>query len=70
MSRYQRIVGAERSALIAEMVSEYNAGRTVREIATAHEMSYGNTYKILRQSGQVSMRRRGPAYARSRKETP
>ena len=53
-----KIVGPQRHELTQQIVQEYLAGSTVRELAQRHGRSYGWIYTLLREGG-VALRRRG-----------
>ncbi|WP_103338190.1 helix-turn-helix domain-containing protein [Amycolatopsis sp. CA-126428] len=43
---------------VDEVVAQYEAGQTVREVAAAQGVSYGKVYRLLAEAG-VRMRPRG-----------
>ena len=53
-----RIMGAERAALTAQVMTRYLAGDSIREIANRYGRSYGFTHYIVVESG-TPMRPRG-----------
>lgn len=55
-----RITGAEREALISQVVSGYGSGQSIRALAGETGRSYGAVHRILTESG-VTFRRRGGA---------
>jgi Mor family transcriptional regulator len=50
--------GGERSQLSATLVREYEAGISVRSLAVKHQISCGQAYRILKETG-ICMRPRG-----------
>jgi hypothetical protein len=43
---------------VGEVIGQYEAGQTVRQVAAAHGVSYGKAYRLLVDAG-VKMRPRG-----------
>jgi hypothetical protein len=60
-----RITGPARTKLANEVTKQYTKGRSIRELASAHNRSYGFVHRLLAESG-VTLRGRGGA-TRSRK---
>ncbi|MBP5906854.1 transcriptional regulator [Streptomyces sp. LBUM 1478] len=58
-----RIKGPERQAIARNLGKEYNAGATIRGLATERSMSYGTVRKLLLEA-KVQMRGRGGRVAR------
>lgn len=56
----QRLVGGARDDLRQTLVTEYEAGRSIRDLAVAHDISIGLSRNLLVESGVV-LRRRGGA---------
>lgn len=54
------LVGDERAELAKNLREKYLSGRTVRQLAEAHSLSYGRTQKLLLEAG-TEMRPRGGA---------
>jgi hypothetical protein len=55
-----RVTGTDRSKLAADLKSRYDAGESIRSLATATGRSYGFIHRILTEHG-VSLRGRGGA---------
>lgn len=55
-----RVTGAERSKLAAELKKKYDAGQSIRSLASATGRSYGFVHRILSESG-ANLRGRGGA---------
>jgi hypothetical protein len=66
----QRVTGAERTKLAKRYATAYNKGKAIREIAEAEGRSYGFVHRVLAESPEVTLRKRGGATrskARSKK---
>ncbi|MFI6485186.1 helix-turn-helix domain-containing protein [Nonomuraea sp. NPDC050663] len=50
VKRQVRIAGAERVALAQAVREQYEAGQTIRDIATAIGRSYGFVHQLLREA--------------------
>jgi predicted transcriptional regulator len=55
-----RLTGAERDALAARLVSEYEGGASIRALAESTGRSYGFVHRVLSESA-VTLRGRGGA---------
>jgi helix-turn-helix protein len=55
-----RVTGADRSKLAADLKKRYDAGESIRALASATGRSYGFVHRILTENG-VSLRGRGGA---------
>jgi hypothetical protein len=55
-----RVTGADRSKLAADLKNRYDAGESIRSLATATGRSYGFIHRILTEIG-VELRGRGGA---------
>jgi hypothetical protein len=55
-----RVTGADRAKLAADLKKRYDAGESIRALATATGRSYGFVHRILTENG-VSLRGRGGA---------
>ena len=55
-----RVTGADRTKLAAELKKKYNAGESIRSLASSTGRSYGFIHRILAESG-VTLRSRGGA---------
>ena len=53
-----RVTGADRSKLATDLKNRYNAGESIRSLATATGRSYGFVHRILTETG-VALRGRG-----------
>ncbi|HVT71335.1 MAG TPA: helix-turn-helix domain-containing protein [Trebonia sp.] len=55
-----RVTGADRSRLATDLKNRYNAGESIRALASATGRSYGFIHRILTETG-VALRGRGGA---------
>jgi len=55
-----RITGADRAELGESLREQYDAGKSIRELAEANGRSYGFVHRVLSESG-VTLRGRGGA---------
>ena len=55
-----RVTGTDRSKLAADLQGRYDAGESIRSLATATGRSYGFIHRILTEHG-VALRGRGGA---------
>ena len=55
-----RVTGADRSKLATDLTARYNAGESIRSLATSTGRSYGFIHRILTETGVV-LRGRGGA---------
>ena len=55
-----RVTGADRSKLATDLKARYNAGESIRSLATATGRSYGFIHRLLTETG-VALRGRGGA---------
>jgi hypothetical protein len=55
-----RVTGADRSKLATDLRARYDAGESIRSLATATGRSYGFIHRILTEAG-VALRGRGGA---------
>jgi hypothetical protein len=55
-----RVTGADRSKLAADLKNRYDAGESIRSLATSTGRSYGFIHRILTENG-VTLRGRGGA---------
>jgi hypothetical protein len=55
-----RVTGADRSKLATDLKARYDAGESIRSLATATGRSYGFIHRILSENG-VALRGRGGA---------
>ncbi|MFN8126376.1 MAG: helix-turn-helix domain-containing protein [Candidatus Nanopelagicales bacterium] len=60
VAKGQRITGSDRTKLARELKKEYQAGRSIRELAEEHGRSYGFVHRILKDS-KTKLRGRGGA---------
>ena len=58
-----RVTGADRGKLAADLKTRYDAGESIRSLASATGRSYGFVHRILTESGVV-LRGRGGATRR------
>ena len=58
-----RVTGADRSKLATDLKARYDAGESIRSLATATGRSYGFIHRILTETGVV-LRGRGGATKR------
>ena len=58
-----RVTGADRSKLATDLKARYNAGESIRSLASATGRSYGFIHRILTETG-VALRGRGGATKR------
>jgi hypothetical protein len=58
-----RVTGADRSKLATDLKARYDAGESIRSLATATGRSYGFIHRILSENG-VTLRGRGGATKR------
>ena len=58
-----RVTGADRSKLATDLKARYDAGESIRSLATATGRSYGFIHRILTENG-VALRGRGGATKR------
>jgi hypothetical protein len=58
-----RVTGADRSKLATDLRARYNAGESIRSLATATGRSYGFIHRLLTENG-VTLRGRGGATKR------
>ena len=58
-----RVTGADRSKLATDLKARYDAGESIRSLATATGRSYGFIHRILTETG-VTLRGRGGATKR------
>jgi Helix-turn-helix domain len=58
-----RVTGADRSKLASDLKARYDAGESIRSLATATGRSYGFIHRILTETG-VALRGRGGATKR------
>jgi hypothetical protein len=58
-----RVTGADREKLATELRARYDAGESIRSLATATGRSYGFIHRILTETG-VALRGRGGATKR------
>jgi hypothetical protein len=56
--KYQRVSGADREALKADLKSWYEAGESVRSLSVSTGRSYGFVHRLLTEAG-VELRPRG-----------
>ncbi|QNA78252.1 transcriptional regulator [Streptomyces sp. So13.3] len=56
----KRLSGAARDKAVAELVTDYENGASIRTLATLTGYSYGFIHRVLGEAG-VTMRRRGGA---------
>lgn len=61
----RRIVGAERRTLAKDLVRRYEAGESIRALASSTGHSYGFVHRVLVEAG-VQIRRRGGARRRKK----
>lgn len=55
-----RVTGADRSKLAADLKTRYDAGESIRSLASSTGRSYGFVHRMLSESG-VTLRGRGGA---------
>jgi transposase len=60
----QRVTGAERVKLAKRYATAYNKGKAIREIAESEGRSYGFVHRVLAESSEVTLRKRGGANRR------
>lgn len=60
LSKGTRVTGQDRSKLAADLKSRYDAGESIRSLATSTGRSYGFIHRILTETG-VALRGRGGA---------
>ena len=60
LKKGDRILGAERTKLAADLKRQYAKGRSIRELAATHGRSYGFIHRVLSES-EVDLRGRGGA---------
>lgn len=60
----QRITGADRQKLARKLLSEYQRGASIRELAAKHSRSIGGVRRMLIEAG-VEFRSRGGARRRA-----
>lgn len=53
-----RVTGADRTKLATDLKARYNAGESIRSLATATGRSYGFIHRLLTETG-VALRGRG-----------
>jgi hypothetical protein len=58
-----RVTGADRSRLAGDLKSRYDAGESIRSLATSTGRSYGFVHRLLTETG-VALRGRGGATRR------
>ncbi len=58
-----RVTGADRSKLATDLRARYDAGESIRSLASATGRSYGFIHRILTETG-VALRGRGGAIKR------
>ncbi len=58
-----RVTGADRTKLATDLKARYNAGESIRSLASATGRSYGFIHRILTETG-VALRGRGGATKR------
>lgn len=58
-----RVTGADRTMMATDLKKRYDAGESIRSLATASGRSYGFIHRILTETG-VALRGRGGATAR------
>ena len=58
-----RVTGADRSKLATDLKARYDAGESIRSLATATGRSYGFIHRILTETG-AALRSRGGATTR------
>jgi hypothetical protein len=58
-----RVTGADRSKLATDLKARYDAGESIRSLASATGRSYGFIHRILTETG-VALRGRGGATKR------
>jgi Helix-turn-helix domain len=58
-----RVTGADRSKLATDLRARYDAGESIRSLATATGRSYGFIHRILTETG-AALRSRGGATKR------
>ena len=62
----QRVIGEERDLAIRQLLTEYEQGRSIRDLAARHRISIGLARNLLVQGG-VQFRTRGGATRGPRK---
>lgn len=65
LKKGSRVTGAERDRLAADLRKKYDAGQSIRRLASSSNRSYGFVHRILSESG-TTLRGRGGA-TRSKK---
>lgn len=55
-----RITGSDRTKLASDLKKQYDKGKSIRELAEAHNRSYGFVHRVLSESG-ATLRGRGGA---------
>jgi predicted transcriptional regulator len=68
LKKGQRVTGAEREKLAADLRKQYEEGASIRVLAESSGRSYGFVHRILSESG-TSLRGRGGATRGARKQT-
>ncbi len=58
-----RVTGADRISMATDLKTRYDAGESIRSLATATGRSYGFIHRLLTETG-VTLRGRGGATAR------
>ena len=58
-----RVTGADRTTMATHLKKRYDAGESIRSLATATGRSYGFIHRLLTETG-VALRGRGGATAR------
>jgi hypothetical protein len=58
-----RVTGADRTTMATDLKQRYDAGESIRSLATATGRSYGFIHRLLTETG-VALRGRGGATAR------
>ena len=64
LKRGTRVTGEDRSKLAADLSRRYDAGESIRSLATSTGRSYGFVHRILTETG-VALRGRGGAPKRA-----
>lgn len=54
----KRVLGTDRERMAAQLAEGYNAGMSIRELATEHQRSYGFIHRVLLEAG-TALRGRG-----------
>jgi len=63
MRKGTRVTGEDRSKLATDLAQRYDAGESIRSLATSTGRSYGFIHRLLTENG-VSLRGRGGATKR------